>query len=122
MTERLWACRREQLPDGTAIKLDAVFSGAATSVILLRFEGRCYAYLNRCVHMGRALDAEDDDIFDSTERALRCSMHGIRFDPVTGESLSALCAGQRLTAIQVVEDDEAIWIKDRQVSAAMTMT
>lgn len=122
MTKRLWACRPEQLPDGTVLKLETVFSGTVASVILLRFEGRCYAYLNRCVHMGRALDAEDDDIFDPTERMLRCSMHGLRFDPATGESRSALCAGQRLTAIQVVEDGEAIWIKDRRVSATMPMT
>ena len=116
MVDRLWACRSDALRDGAYLKLDVIFSGKPASLILFRYEGRCISYLNLCVHMARPLDCEEDIIFDPTGRYLRCSMHGIVFDPVTGESLSTICAGQRLTAVKLLEDEEAIWIRDRRVS------
>lgn len=65
--------------------------------------------------MPRELDCENDMIFDETGQYLRCSMHGIVYDPLTGESLSTLCNGQRLTSVRVMEDETGIWIKDRRL-------
>ena len=119
MADRFWACRSDALPDGAYLKLDAIFSGKPASLILFRYEGRCFSYLNLCVHMARPLDCEEDMIFDPTGRYLRCSMHGIVFDPATGEALSAICAGQRLTAVKVLENEGAIWIRDRRVTVEL---
>ena len=68
------------------------------------------AYRNLCVHMPRTLDCEQNTIFDASGRYLRCSMHGIVYDPMNGESKSDICRGQRLTAIDVVEDGDGVWI------------
>lgn len=115
MVNRLLACRSDELREGTYLKLDVIFSGKPTSLILVRFEERCFAYLNRCVHMDRPLDCEEDVILDPTGKYLRCSMHGIVFDPMTGESMSTLCRGESLTALKVLENDGEIWIRDRRI-------
>jgi nitrite reductase/ring-hydroxylating ferredoxin subunit len=117
MVARLCACSSDALCEGAYVKLDVIFSGEPASLILFRFRERCFSYVNRCVHMGRALDGEEDEIFDPTGTYLRCSMHGILFDPVTGESVSRLCRGERLEAVRVVEEQGTIWIRDRRVSA-----
>lgn len=118
MVDRLWACRSDALRDGTYLKLDVIFSGTPASLLLVRYDGQCFCYRNICVHMARPLDCEEDVIFDPTGRYLRCSMHGIAFNPVTGESLSSICSGQRLTGVKCLEDDGAIWIIDRRVIAS----
>ena len=73
------------------------------------------AYRNLCVHMPRRLDGEKDMIFDDTGQNLRCSMHGILYDPMTGASMSTICNGEKLTRVKVQEDDEGVWISDRRV-------
>jgi len=54
-------------------------------------------------------------IFDDTGRNLRCSMHGVIYDPVTGESLSTICTGETLTPVKVQENEQGVWIHDKRV-------
>lgn len=95
--------------------MDVVYAGAPSSVIVFRFNGKCMAYRNLCVHMPRELDGEKNTIFDETGKYLRCSMHGIVYDPMTGESLSTMCNGISLTPVRILEDEEGVWIKDKRV-------
>jgi len=53
--------------------------------------------------------------FDAEQGLLRCSMHGIVYDPETGESLSVLCQGERLRPLKLIEDDGRIFIQDKRV-------
>ncbi|MGR9044629.1 MAG: Rieske (2Fe-2S) protein [Gammaproteobacteria bacterium] len=87
-----------------------------TSAIVFYFEGRLYAYVNHCMHMHRRLDCESDTIFDASGRLLHCSMHGFAFEPSTGECLSPVCAGQKLQALKVVEQDGGIYFNDKHVA------
>lgn len=84
-------------------------------MVVFRHEGKCLAYRNLCVHMPRQLDCEKATIFDETGKHIRCSMHGILYDPFTGESISTICQGERLTAVKILEDDNGIWIVDKRV-------
>jgi nitrite reductase/ring-hydroxylating ferredoxin subunit len=59
--------------------------------------------------------AKKNTVFDATGKYLRCSMHGIVYDPVTGASVSSICTGERLTPIGIMEDEQGIWIMDRRV-------
>mgnify|MGYP000004674010 CR=1 FL=1 len=65
--------------------------------------------------MPRRLDCEKDMIFDAARENLRCSMHGIIYDPITGESLSTMCTGEKLTPVRMQEDEEGVWIIDKRV-------
>ena len=112
---RLWVATSEQLAEGAYLRMAVAYTGEPISVLVFRYQGRCLAYRNRCVHMPRELDCEKNGIFDATGQYLRCSMHGIVYDPITGESVSTLCTGERLTPIDIVEDETGIWIEDMRV-------
>jgi len=112
---RIWLCPSAELAEGAYLKTELIYDGEAVSMVVFRHKGACLAYKNLCVHMPRTLDCEQDMIFDATGRFLRCSMHGIVYDPLTGESLSDICRGQRLTAIDTHEDETGVWIADRHV-------
>ena len=112
---RIWVCRKDQLADGSYMKIEVVYANEPSSVIVFRYKGDCLAYRNLCVHMPRRLDCEKDMIFDDTGRNLRCSMHGIVYDPATGESLSTICNGEKLTPVKLQEDEEGVWIVDKRV-------
>jgi nitrite reductase/ring-hydroxylating ferredoxin subunit len=43
-------------------------------------------------------------------------MHGIVFDPTSGESLSVLCAGERLEPLRCEEIDGQVYLIDTRVT------
>ena len=112
---RYWVCRSDQLQEGNYRRVNATYAGEAGSILVFRYQSQCMAYRNLCVHMPRELDCEKDMIFDATGQNLRCSMHGIVYDPITGRSISTMCTGQQLTPVRILEDEEGIWIHDKRV-------
>ena len=113
--QRIWVCRTDQLEEGRYSRIEVLYGGEPSSVLVFRFHGECLAYRNLCVHMPRRLDCEKDMIFDDSGQLLRCSMHGIVYDPASGESLSEICMGDKLTPVRLQEDDAGIWIWDKRV-------
>ena len=111
----VFVCNVDQLTDGACRRVDVLFKGAADSVFVLRYRGEVRAYRNYCVHMPRTLDCESSHVFDHENGHIRCSMHGIVYSPETGESISDICRGKRLTAVRVIENEQRIYIKDRRV-------
>ena len=112
---RLPFCAGAVLAEGCHLKLKLVFEGHDEECLLIRFRGRCYAYINRCVHMPRPLDCEKDRVFDRSGLHLRCSMHGIVYTPETGTSVSALCEGERLRTVFIYEENGEVGIADWRV-------
>lgn len=111
----LYVCRSGDLREGEHITLDIVYNGELHSSIIFRFNKKTYAYINRCVHMPRKLNCELDDIFDDSGKYLRCSMHGIVYDPETGISQSSMCQGEKLKPLKVVEENGYIYFNDKRV-------
>ncbi|RKT46496.1 Rieske (2Fe-2S) protein [Thiocapsa rosea] len=113
---KLLVCASADLTDRQHRIIPVLFKHEPQSAIVLRHGGQVYAYLNQCVHMVRRLDCIHDAVFDAEHEHLRCSMHGIVYDPVTGESLSVLCAGERLEALRSMEVDGQIYLVDKRVT------
>lgn len=109
-------CPGNHLEEGHYKRVEVVYEGEPSSVVVFRLDGECIAYRNLCVHMPRRLDCEKDMIFDDTGKNLRCSMHGIVYDPVTGACVSAICNGEKLTPVRIEEDDYNIWIIDKRIA------
>ena len=113
----VFVCPTDDLGEGVCRKVDALFKGEVDSIWVLRYQGELKAYRNLCVHMPRTLDCEAENVFDQSQGYLRCSMHGIVYSPDTGESLSEICRGKKLTAVRVLELEQRIYIDDRRVRA-----
>nr|WP_300988915.1 Rieske 2Fe-2S domain-containing protein [Thiocapsa sp.] len=109
-------CASAALADRQHRIIPVLFKHEPQSAIVLRHGGQVYAYLNQCVHMVRRLDCMHDTVFDAEHEHLRCSMHGIVYDPVTGESLSVLCSGERLEALRSMEIDGQVYLVDKRVT------
>ena len=112
---RIWVYRGDQLEGGGYKRVEVAYANEASSVVVFRYKGECLAYRNLCVHMPRRLDCEKDMIFDAAGQNLRCSMHGIVYDPLTGEALSEICKGEKLTPVKVQENEEGMWLCDKRV-------
>ena len=110
----LYVCRCGDLVERKYLTLDLLVDGSPQSIIVFRFKEKTFAYVNRCVHMPRKLNCEKDSIFDDTGNYLRCSMHGIVYDPQTGASQSAMCNGEKLQSLKTVEDNGCIYIDDKR--------
>ena len=110
-------CTHEALPEREFLNLDILYGGEIAPCLVFRFKGGVYAYRNQCVHMVRRLDGEQRRIFDEASELLRCTMHGIVYQPETGVSLSTLCEGEKLTSIKVVENEGRIFLADKRVRA-----
>ncbi|NEV63465.1 Rieske (2Fe-2S) protein [Thiorhodococcus minor] len=114
---KLLVCDSAELRDREHRIIPLLFKKERQTAIVLRYAGQVHAYLNQCVHMVRRLDCMHDAVFDADQGHLRCSMHGIVYDPGTGESLSVLYAGERLEALRSTEIDGQVFIVDKRVKA-----
>ncbi len=113
--QRIWVCSIDRLKEGSYERVEVEYADEPSSVIVFRYQGDFLAYRNLCVHMPRRLDCEKDMIFDDTGQNLRCSMHGVIYDPVTGESISTICEGDKLTPIKVEVNEGEVYIFDKRV-------
>ena len=112
--ERLVVCASDALADGGDGVRFAVQRGRETApAFAIRYEGRVYAYVNRCAHVGVELDWQAGRFFDSDGMVLLCSTHGALYDPTTGGCLGGPCRGGGLIPIPVEEIDGAVVLKEQ---------
>jgi nitrite reductase/ring-hydroxylating ferredoxin subunit len=109
-------CHSLEVPELGKFAFVIQHRGVRRDAILIRFKGVVYGYLNQCVHMPKALDCENSDIFDETRQYLQCSMHTICYDPATGEALSEICAGKKLTSFKVSEEGGWVYLMDKRAA------
>lgn len=101
-------CAPEELAEGRS----RGFSVQGRKLLAVRRDGRPYVYLNSCPHRGLALEWREDDFLDASGSLLRCAHHGALFLIEDGECVTGPCAGERLQALPVREDDQGLWLLD----------
>ncbi len=82
--------------------------GRTIEGFVVNHEGRYYAYVNSCPHVGTPLDLWPNEFFAEDGRTLVCSTHGALFEPATGFSTAGPCAGDTLTPLPVRREGEAL--------------
>lgn len=100
-------CHSRQLPEGSSLG----FTLAGTGLLLVRRDGRVYAYRNRCPHRGIPLEWQADRFLDESGSLIQCATHGALFLIETGECVAGPCAGESLQALACHERDDGIWIE-----------
>lgn len=106
-------CAAADLREGRrGVRFEVARHGRREPAFVIRFDGRPYAYLNRCAHVPVEMDFLPGEFFDASGIYLICSVHGALYDPQNGRCLSGRCDGNGLIPVSVVERDGAIFVKD----------
>ena len=91
----------EDLADPGARSIIAAGPDGPTDIVVVRWQGASYAYLNRCPHLGTPLETVPDRFFTSDGKRLLCSTHGAEFQVADGICVRGPCRGRRLEPIAV---------------------
>jgi nitrite reductase/ring-hydroxylating ferredoxin subunit len=109
---KLLVGRVGELASGTSKKFLLNREGAGeVEAMLLNFDGKLYAYVNRCRHVGISLDWVENQFFTTDGRYLICANHGALYEPTTGGCVWGPCAGQSLHALAVEIDGERVFVR-----------
>lgn len=101
-------CNSTDLLEGAdAVPFDVMYCGQTCRGFAIRFEGKAYAYLNRCSHVATELDYQPNRIFDSSGQWLMCATHGAMYSPDTGACQGGPCRGG-LVKIELSERDGVV--------------
>ena len=101
---------------GKGIRFDLPALGEFSSGFVIRFQGKPYAYVNRCAHVSVELDWSEGDFFTSQRDYLICSTHGAHYRPDNGFCVMGPCKGKSLKPIDVIEQNQKIIINVASVA------
>lgn len=84
--------------------------------MLVNYQGRHFAYVNRCPHVGIGLDWVDNKFFTVDGRYLMCANHGAVFEPPTGECVWGPCVGASLQNLALEIVGEKICVASLEIA------
>ena len=102
------------LEGGLALRFDLLVDGVHNGFdtgFVIRFDGACYGFINRCPHAGTELDWAPGQVFDLDRQFLTCSTHGALFDPKSGVCRRGPCINQSLTPLEVKLNGDDILVR-----------
>jgi nitrite reductase/ring-hydroxylating ferredoxin subunit len=112
--ERQVICDSGALAEGgLGIRFKLTQGGQVRSAFVVRFGGKPRAYLNQCGHVPVELDWQQGAFFDTDGAYLICSTHGALYSPESGRCITGRCNGKGLTPVEVVEEDNRIFLVRR---------
>jgi nitrite reductase/ring-hydroxylating ferredoxin subunit len=119
MDEQVLICDSDAVVEGgKGVRFPVLAFGDPGTGFVVRYDGKVYAYLNRCAHVPIELDWSEGEFFESSGLFLMCSTHGAIYQPDSGHCAGGPCKGGRLRPIHVHEQDNKIyWRPDERVQA-----
>ena len=100
---------------GQGVRFKVQTADGEAPAFAVRFDGKAYAYLNRCAHVPIELDWTDGAFFDYSKLYLICATHGATYLPENGVCVMGPCRGKRLTPVAVEErDGQILLVKEIQ--------
>jgi nitrite reductase/ring-hydroxylating ferredoxin subunit len=110
-SRRKLVARLGELAHGTSKKFKIRRGHFETEALLINYQGELFAYVNRCPHVGIALDWVDNQFFTVDQRYLMCANHGAVFEPPTGECVWGPCVGTALQKLPVEIEGENVFAR-----------
>lgn len=111
-THRLIGASEELTERGRGIRFEVEEQGIAAPAFAVRYQGRVYAFVNRCAHVSLELDFMPGHFFDSSGDYLICATHGALYEPDSGRCAAGPCNGRGLEPLRVVERDGRVELVD----------
>lgn len=78
--------------------------------LIVKKNGKYFAYENLCQHLPITLDLNDNHFFNHDKSYLQCHMHGAMYEIETGLCIAGPCQGANLVALELREEDEELVI------------
>ncbi len=105
-------CASKALAEGgRGVRFEAAYEHVTMPAFVIRFDGKAYGYMNRCMHVCYELDSGSGVFFDDDGLSLVCSAHGATFDPTNGLCNFGPCKGLSLIALDIEETGGKIYCK-----------
>jgi nitrite reductase/ring-hydroxylating ferredoxin subunit len=122
--EDVLVCASELVAEGgKGVRFPVIAFGDAATGFVVRYDGKPYAYLNRCAHVPIELDWFEGEFFESGGLYLMCSTHGAIYVPDSGYCAGGPCKGGKLRPIAVHEADNKIyWQPDEHIRPPVNET
>jgi nitrite reductase/ring-hydroxylating ferredoxin subunit len=70
-------------------------------IVIIRWDRKVYAYVNRCPHHGSQLDWEQNQFMDPSGTRLMCGKHGSMFTVDTGACIDGPCLNAALQPVRL---------------------
>ena len=113
MSEAIDLCASAELEEGGhAFGFDVSVRGEDCRAFAVRFEGRVFAYLNRCTHVAMEMDYQEGQFFDDSGRWLLCATHGAAYAPDTGACAGGPCRSGLVKIALSEQDGVVYWHSD----------
>ena len=91
--------------------LDIPYKNSILELLVVCFApDKIAAYLNNCPHTWVNLNWQQNQCFDYSQRYLACSVHGALFQPDDGLCIYGPCVGQSLVAVELIIENDSIFI------------
>ena len=74
-----------EVQPGQTKKFELRVEGRETECFLVNYEGRLFAYVNRCRHVPMTMDWIENQFLTEDGRYILCATHGAAYEPDTGE-------------------------------------
>jgi nitrite reductase/ring-hydroxylating ferredoxin subunit len=100
-----------EIEHGTSKKFTLRRGQRTLEALLVNFDGRYFAYINRCPHTGITLDWVNNQFFSSDQRYLMCATHSAVFEPPTGECIWGPCVGLSLQSVPIEIEEGRIYAR-----------
>ena len=81
------------------------------SALVIRYQGKVYAYIDRCAHLPYELYCNPGKFSDSEGLVLICSAHGASHDPPTGHCVGGPC-NHGCAKLAVEEFDGGVYLAE----------
>lgn len=108
--------RRDQIPEGGFVEVEAEIDGSAESLLLYREGEAVRGWFNACPHAGRRLDWAPGQFLKSREGQLVCAAHGAAFELEGGTCVSGPCRGEALRAVGLIVVGEDVVLAEERLS------
>lgn len=79
-------------------------------IMLFRHAGVIRAWFNTCPHRGLPMNCGPGQFLLSRDNLLICAQHGARFELDTGQCVHGPCRGERLRAVEIRLEEDAVWL------------
>ena len=101
-------CRTDDIAEGEAKSFIVGEGKDRRDIVVVRRNGRYFAYENSCPHQAMPLETFPDKFLNEDATLFVCSTHGARFRVEDGFCISGPCEGERLRPLQIAVEGDAI--------------